>query len=188
MKLPDIPGRIMVQMAMAPQRAMNQRSDVVSVGDSRHMKAPRAIPARSQAESAGFHPLMSESMNITETTINPKKKAQVCTGWCASTYSISLASENTLITTPIASQSRNVPFMVFQNSLNCPFKAIFQVETLIRAFNESISSLKIPVSKAMVPPETPGITFAAPMANPLSATTMFLNMLVISTGSCRDSS
>ena len=80
MKLPEIPGSIMVQMAIAPQRAMNHMSEVVSVGDIRQMKAPRAIPATSQKMSDPFQPLMSESMNMAETMIRPKKNAQVWTG------------------------------------------------------------------------------------------------------------
>ena len=77
---PD-PGRIMVQIAMAPQRAMNQRSEVVSVGERRQMNAPNTTPKTSQQISLPFHPLMSESMNMAETMISPKKNAHVCTGW-----------------------------------------------------------------------------------------------------------
>ncbi len=80
MKLPEIPGRIIVQMAMAPHSAMNQRSDVVSVGERRQMNAPRATPPINQQRSLPFHPLMSESMNMAETIIRPKKNAQVWTG------------------------------------------------------------------------------------------------------------
>ena len=109
MKLPEMPGRIIVQIAIAPQIAMNQGASGVVEGDRRQIAAPIAAPMASQRTSTAFLPLRSASMNTAETRISPKKNAQVCTGWWLRTYSISFASENTLATTPAPSQSRNVP-------------------------------------------------------------------------------
>ena len=69
--------------------------------------------------------------------------------------------------------------MVFQKPFRSPLNKSFQVDTLMSELRASISSLNIPVRRATVPPETPGITFAAPMAKPLSATTMFLRIPVM---------
>ena len=41
------------------------------------------------------------------------------------------------------------------------------------ALRESMISVNIPVRRAIVPPDTPGITFAAPMPNPLIPVMMF---------------
>ena len=59
MKLPEIPGRIMVQTAMAPQMNMNQRSSGVVVGDRVQMTTPRAMPTAKNIKSSTFHPLIS---------------------------------------------------------------------------------------------------------------------------------
>ena len=42
------------------------------------------------------------------------------------------------------------------------------------ALRESMISVKIQVRSAMVPPDTPGITLAAPMPKPLIPVIMFL--------------
>ena len=44
MKLPEMPGRIMVHTAIAPHMKMNQSPSGVSVGDIVQMTTPRAIP------------------------------------------------------------------------------------------------------------------------------------------------
>ena len=100
--------------------------------------------------------------------MSPKKNAHVCIGWKAMTYTISLANENMLMSTPAKSDTRNAPWMNFQNSLNLPDRSSFHDDGSIRAFNASISSVKMPVRSAMVPPETPGITLAAPIPKPFT--------------------
>ena len=57
--------------------------------------------------------------------------------------------------------------MCFQNSFNLPVKSI-RIAVESKELIEPTSSSKMPVMKAMVPPLTPGITSAAPMAAPLS--------------------
>lgn len=59
MKLPEMPGRIIVQIAIAPHIMMNQPASVVWVGESRQIIAPRKTPKTSQSPSATFQPLMS---------------------------------------------------------------------------------------------------------------------------------
>ena len=77
------------------------------------------------------------------------------------------------MSTPTKSETRKVPCIYLQNSLNWPFSSIFHDDGSISAFNASMISVKIPVNKAIVPPETPGITFAAPIPNPFSPVSMF---------------
>lgn len=48
------------------------------------------------------------------------------------------------------------------------------------ALRESMISVNIPVRRAIVPPDTPGITFAAPMPNPLIPVMMFLSIRSLS--------
>ena len=44
-KLPDIPGRIIAQIAIAPEMKMNQYSSVVWLGETRQIYAAITIPA-----------------------------------------------------------------------------------------------------------------------------------------------
>ncbi len=57
------------------------------------------------------------------------------------------------------------PFISFQNNENLNVKRSFSEFVLID-FIESINSAYIPVIKAIVPPETPGIISAIPIKTP----------------------
>ena len=102
--------------------------------------------------------------------INPKKKDQIKTGWLSNRYFNPFASENTLIPIPSKTLKRKVPLMAFQNS------AILKLKRSLMALRftdliELINSSYIPVIKAIVPPETPGTTSAAPIAIPFKIKT-----------------
>ena len=80
MKLPEMPGSIMVQMARAPQTNKNQRSSGVSVGESVHTASPSSRPKARKTTSTPFQPFISLNMVTLEAMMSPKKKAQVSTG------------------------------------------------------------------------------------------------------------
>ena len=71
------------------------------------------------------------------------------------------------------------PFTSFQNDENLNFK-INLSEFVFMDFIESISSPYIPVIKAIVPPETPGIISAIPMKKPFKYKSglIFINYFV----------
>ena len=71
------------------------------------------------------------------------------------------------------------PFTSFQNDENLNFK-INLSEFVFMDFIESISSSYMPVIKAIVPPETPGIISAIPMKTPFKYKSglIFINYFV----------
>ena len=80
MKLPDMPGRIIAQMAIAPLRKMNHRSSGVWVGESVQTVTPRMMPRSSMPPSRAFQPEIPRRMNMDDATISPKKNAHVWIG------------------------------------------------------------------------------------------------------------
>ena len=174
MKLPEMPGRIIAQMAMAPLRKMNQYASGVWVGDKVHTVTPSPTPRIMKSMSRSFHPLIPRRMNIDEATMRPKKKAHVWIGCHLRRYCIRLAREMMLMPIPMMSESRKLPLMCFQNALNLPLKRSFTASALMDA-REPTNSSYMPMMKAIVPPDTPGITSAAPMHAPLTATVIYFN-------------
>ena len=73
---------------------------------------------------------------------------------------------------PIKRERRKLPLMCFQKALNCPLNKSFTASPLMAASDPTKSSY-MPIMKAIVPPETPGMTSAAPIQAPLTATIMF---------------
>ena len=80
MKLPEMPGRIIAQMAIAPLRKMNQSASGVWVGDKVHTTAPRMMPPTRNPASFSLQPEIPRRMNMDEATMRPKKKAHVWIG------------------------------------------------------------------------------------------------------------
>jgi hypothetical protein len=62
--------------------------------------------------------------------------------------------------------------MCCANSLNLPVKNNL-IAVKLQDFNALIKRSKIPVIRAIVPPETPGITLAEPMPIPLKKLAMY---------------
>ena len=168
MKLPEMPGRIIAQMAMAPLRKMNHSASGVWVGESVQTVTPRTTPPRTRSISRSFQPLIPRRMNIDDATMRPKKNAQVWIGWLSRRYCISPASESTLMPMPAIRARRNEPLMCFQKSLKRPRRSRRTASMLTDAMDPTNSSY-IPVMKAIVPPDTPGITSAPPMHAPFTA-------------------
>ena len=79
---------------------------------------------------------------------------------------MSPASARTLKPMPAINDRRKPPLMCFQNSLNLPRKNRPSALLSICAIEPTNSSY-MPVMNAMVPPDTPGMTSAAPMQAPL---------------------
>ena len=80
MKLPDMPGSIIAQIAMAPLRNMNHSASGVLVGESVHITTPSMTPKARNAPSRTFQPDIPRMMKIDDATISPKKNAQVWMG------------------------------------------------------------------------------------------------------------
>ena len=88
-----------------------------------------------------------------------------------------------LMPIPATSERRKFPLMCFQNSRILPLKSSLTASALMDAMEPTNSSY-IPMMKAIVPPDTPGITSAAPMQAPLSVTpAYFINPFIPSTES-----
>ena len=183
MKLPDMPGSIIAQIAMAPLMNTNHRASGVLVGDSVQITTPRMTPKTRNAPSRIFHPDIPRMMKMEEATMSPKKNAQVWIGWSLRSICIRPASATTLIPIPATSDRRKFPLMCFQNSLILPLSSSLTASALMDAIEPTNSSY-IPIMKAIVPPDTPGITSAAPMQAPLTATpTYFINPFITFTES-----
>ena len=80
MKLPEIPGRIIAQMAMAPVRKINHKSSGVSVGESVQTTTPKITPNIVIVTDRSFQEFIPRSINRDDATIRPKKKAHVSIG------------------------------------------------------------------------------------------------------------
>ena len=79
---------------------------------------------------------------------------------------------------PRMMKSRKTMSVSFAHCLNFPWKRSLVVLKL-KDFSELISLSKIPVRNAMVPPLTPGMTFAAPTPIPLSVRSVYSLILLI---------
>ena len=62
--------------------------------------------------------------------------------------------------------------MCWANSLNFPVKNSL-IAVKLQDFNAFIKRSKMPVIKAIVPPETPGMTLAEPTPSPLKKFAMY---------------
>ena len=75
-------------------------------------------------------------------------------------------------TTPAPTEARNHKSVCCANSLNLPLKNNF-IAVRLKDFNALIKRSKMPVIKAIVPPETPGMTLAEPTPSPLKKLAMY---------------
>ena len=80
---------------------------------------------------------------------------------------------------PIIKVIRKDPFTAFQNDANLNVNSSFS-DLELTDFIESINSSYIPVIKAIVPPETPGIISAIPIKTPFKYKSglIFINYFV----------
>ena len=123
-------------------------------------------PKANNPKRASVKPLTCLSMCTTEMMMRPKKNDQIGMGCATSNQEISLAKVKILVRMPANRLSKNPPLICSKAPL-IPCDLITpQSEGLIRLTLSSRVS-RIPVIKAIVPPETPGTTSAAPMAIPL---------------------
>ena len=84
MKLPEMPGKIMAQMAMAPQRKMNHSAEGVSAGVMTVMNQAATAPTTNPAMLLTSHRVTSRETNHVDASTSPKKKAHTSTGWWTS--------------------------------------------------------------------------------------------------------
>ena len=69
------------------------------------------------------------------------------------------------IAIPATTENKKLPFICFHNSCHLKVNRSRKACKLMERM-ELINSSYIPVIKAMVPPDTPGMTSAAPIAHP----------------------
>ena len=137
------------------------------------------MPNTSRRPSQSFQPEIPRMMNIEDATIRPKKNAQVWIGKSLSSICISPARAMMLTPIPTTSESRKLPLMCFQKAANRPLSSSFTASPFIEA-SEPTNSSYIPIMKAIVPPDTPGMTSAAPIQAPFTATiTFFQNPFIL---------
>ena len=79
---------------------------------------------------------------------------------------------------PIISDRRKLPLMCIQKSRILNFASIFTDSASMRAIDPTNSSY-MPIMKAMVPPDTPGMTSAAPLQAPLTDVSRYFLRLFI---------
>lgn len=84
MKAPEMPGRIMAQIAMAPDSMMNHHVSGVSVGVAMVIHHAAATPTRHAATVRTFQCPICLATSSAEATISPKKNDQMAIGWCVS--------------------------------------------------------------------------------------------------------
>lgn len=80
MKAPEIPGRIIAQMATAPESMINHQSLGVCVGEAIVIQNASAVPTSSPSSEVRFHFRISRATKAAEATISPKKKDQISIG------------------------------------------------------------------------------------------------------------
>ena len=81
MNEPDMPGRIIAQIAIAPLRKTNQAAEGVSTGTApTRTKAPAAASSKASASFTVQRDTFPRTVMIDAST-SPKKKAQTWTGW-----------------------------------------------------------------------------------------------------------
>ena len=73
MKLPDIPGSIIAQIAMAPEMKINHKSLGVCAGESRQIAAPIAVPISIGRMFEILLSLISFNKMNADAIISPKK-------------------------------------------------------------------------------------------------------------------
>ena len=98
--------------------------------------------------------------------IKPKKKLQSIMGWVSRSVLKSFARLTTLVAIPVKSNSRKGPLIDFHAPLIPSALSVLNRERFMALMLFSKGSY-MPDMKAIVPPETPGTTSAAPMAIPL---------------------
>jgi len=159
----------MAQIARAPDRKINQYASVVSVGVIIVTKYATIPPIIKVRRIEKFHLTAFFETKMAEAIIKPKKKDQISTGLLSRIYFKILAKENTLIKIPTNTANKKFPFMDIQKSLIPFLNSCFKEEKLID-FIELINSSYMPEINAIVPPDTPGTTSAAPIPTPFRVT------------------
>ena len=74
MKLPEIPGRIMAQMAMAPDKKMNHSPLGVLAGVASVIRNAMIIPTSKEITTTTRHLTIFRKTNTADIMISPKKK------------------------------------------------------------------------------------------------------------------
>lgn len=84
MKAPEMPGRIMAQIAMAPESITNHQSSGVSAGVATVIHHAAAAPtAKASTVRQSQRPICLATSSA-EATISPKKNDQMAMGWFVS--------------------------------------------------------------------------------------------------------
>ena len=84
MKAPEMPGRIMAQMAMAPDSMTNHQSLGVSAGVAMVIHQAIAAPTAKESRVFQFQCPTCRATRSAEAMISPKKNDQMAIGWFVS--------------------------------------------------------------------------------------------------------
>ena len=118
MKAPEMPGRIIAQMAIAPESRINHHVSGVSAGVATVIHHAAATPIRHAATVCTRQRPICLATSSAEATIRPKKNDQMAIGWFVSREVISRASEKIAMAMPSSTGSRNRPLICRQNSFS----------------------------------------------------------------------
>lgn len=97
--------------------------------------------------------------------MSPKKNDQTKMGWFSKSHPISLAREMKLTKIPLSRMAKNLRLYEIHAFLN-PFSFQVLKNEKFKLWMVFINSSYIPEINAIVPPDTPGTTSAAPIAIP----------------------
>ena len=162
-----MPGSIIAQIAIAPHKNKNSKlwSLLLTKGGITVM-IQAATPERSIVSiAARFQRFISLTKKNTLAIISPKKNAHTIIGYCSNNHLMSLANDKILIPIPNNKDTKKLPLICRQKATIPSLNSILKAFKLIRLI-ESTNSSQMPDIKAIVPPDTPGTTSAAPIAIP----------------------
>ena len=114
MKLPEMPGRIIAQMARNPDRNTPARPNSILAVGEKAISPAAAAPASRHSRRGAVQPSIWRNNTAADARIRPKKNAQSGTGWLSSTQEMSLAREKILVPIPSKRASRKLPLTCCQ--------------------------------------------------------------------------
>lgn len=131
MKLPDIHGSIIAQIAIAQHIKVRNRLDVIDSGAFsgdviKNAKAPKNIK---QITVFRFHFTCFHS-SIAETNINQTKKDQIKIGYFSIAFVIMFANNKKLHQIQKIKHNKKVPSIFFQKVFHLPVKNNFKLGTM----------------------------------------------------------
>ena len=117
-KDPLIPGRIIADIAIAPERNIKMLVFGVDDGATKEMYPDKTKPKESKRYDIGVNLFILLKIINAEHNINPKKNPQILKWWLSSRKAINLESIRIDTIIPINRVDKKLPFIWYQKFLN----------------------------------------------------------------------